>query len=194
MTEDRSGFYRRAVIGGVITVCASIVPFVGPFAPAIGGAVAAWLAADADDDGAMLGAVSGLVGALIGLPVLLLGAALVAGVSTAAFVTVPLFLLMTTAYTVGLGAAGGAVGERVWAGTPPSDGATDPTDGAVGRLQEQYVTGEMTEPEFERRLERLMDETDAADLDDVGVDLDVDVDDTDVDVDVEEESAVFERS
>ncbi len=186
------GFHRRAVIGGVITVAASIVPFVGLFAPALGGGIAAWLAAGTDDDGAMLGAAAGLVGAAIGLPVLALGAALATGTSTAALLTLPLLLLVMTAYMAGLGAVGGFAGERLSASTTPQENtATTPGD-AVGRLQKQYVDGDMTEPEFERRLERLIDEEGTgADLADADVDVDVDVDvDTDLDTDLEETTAL----
>lgn len=189
------GFQRRAVIGGVITLAASMVPFVGLFAPALGGAVAAWLAAETDDDGAMLGAASGLVGALIVLPVLAIGAAFATGVSTAALVTVPLFLLVMTGYMAGLGAVGGFAGERLSASaTPEEDPATTPSD-AVGRLQERYVAGDMTEPEFERRLERLIDE-DGADADlDADVDLDLDLDrDTDVETDTDTDTDTTETT
>jgi len=194
------GFHRRAVIGGIITVAASLVPFVGPFAPALGGGIAAWLAADTDDDGAMLGAAAGLVASLVALPVLVLFVVLVAGLSTAALVTLPLFLLATTAYTVGLSAVGGFAGEQLTAGTTQE---TQETNDAVERLKERYVAGDVTEPEFERRLERLVDadEDVVLDTDSVDAALDVAVDDsdgsdtdTDADAGTETEETTQERS
>ncbi len=158
------GFYRRAVIGGVISVAASAVPFVGPLAPAVGGGIAAWLAAGTDDDGAMLGAAAGLVGAVIALPVILLTAVLALGVSTATVVTLPLFLLVMGTYAVSLGAAGGFAGEYLSPGDARSTPDPEQSD-AVDRLKERYVAGEVTEAEFERRLERLIDEDERPDAD-----------------------------
>ncbi|ELY85881.1 SHOCT domain-containing protein [Natrinema altunense] len=42
------------------------------------------------------------------------------------------------------------------AGTPPTDSATDARD-ALETLRERYAAGELTDAQFERKLERLLD-------------------------------------
>jgi uncharacterized membrane protein len=165
MSED---FDRRAVIGGVITVAVAPLPLFGLVAPVVGGGIAAWLAADSEDDGPTVGAAAGAVAALI-VDLVLGGTALLLAVTrpTSALLAVPLLLLVITAYTVALGAAGGFLGQAL-AGTGESTDRRPATDDAVERLREQYATSEMSEREFERRLETLLAEGDDHATDDPG--------------------------
>lgn len=87
------------------------------------------------------------------------GAALLVGFGIAAL----LLALEVEAWWIGFPMIGGlvplAVGLAQWyeARTDGDDAETDETADALERLRERYAEGELTEAEFERRLERLLE-------------------------------------
>lgn len=109
----------NALVGGVAAVVLSMVPL----SPVLGGAVAGYLQGGSSSDGLRVGVLAGVVAAVPfavgGLAFLLWGAFLVgfggAGHLGSAFVLalVVLTLVASAAYTVGLSAAGGWLGNYV---------------------------------------------------------------------------------
>lgn len=106
-TDTRSETLVNALIGAVVTVLVSFVPF----SPIVGGAVAGYLERG---DGIRIGAISGLIAVI---PLFLLAFAIVAIVGlfaadAAALVLVGLFVFaFVVTYTVALSALGGFLGE-----------------------------------------------------------------------------------
>lgn len=153
-----------AGIGAGVTVLASLVPFVGLLAPAIGGGVASRVGASDDGDGPRVGLVAGAMVVLLSLPVTFLAVGAAATVSPVATVGVLGATLVGAAYVVGSSALGGYLadefardrtapeGAAVGAGADTAAAAESP----VERLKRRYVDGEIDDAEFERRLERLV--------------------------------------
>lgn len=111
----------NAIVGGVVTVVASAVPF----SPVLGGAIAGYLEAADTNAGLRVGAYAGLVAVapLVVLFALLLVGLAVVGVELGlgaplAIGAVGLFvgLLVTAVYMVGLSALGGYLGVRIAGG------------------------------------------------------------------------------
>jgi len=170
MTETRSEddtvferwileFLGRAGIGAGVTVLVSVLPVVGLIAPAIGGGVASWTDPNTADRGAKIGAAAGGLVTLFSLPLTFVAVAVASTVSPAATVGVLALTLVGAAYVVGSSALGGYLADRVSAGEKLPWSTDDPTvsEAPIERLKHQYVDGELTDAEFERRLERLVD-------------------------------------
>jgi hypothetical protein len=119
-TTDREGmsFWVSALLGALVSVVASVVPF----SPVLGGGVAGYLYAGSRDDGLRVGAVSGAIAAV---PVLLVVGLVFGGLGLitivenalgAAVFFVGTFLLVTllvVALSAGLSALGGYLGVYV---------------------------------------------------------------------------------
>lgn len=151
---------RPAGIGAGVTVLASLVPFVGVLAPAIGGGVASRAGESDDANGPRVGLVAGAMVVMLSLPVTFLAVAVAATVSPAATVGVLGATLVGAAYVVGSSALGGYLADEFGRErTAREDAATNATAAAespIGRLKRRYVDGEIDDAEFERRLERLV--------------------------------------
>lgn len=155
-----------AVLGAVVTLGFSFTVV----SPVLGGGLAAWLAESPRSDGARIGAQSGALASLVFLPLLLLGAALMPFDGGMTLFILLAVVVMLSTYTVGGSLIGGYVtaalreegrlpdiGDRSSA-EPATE--TDTSQQQLQDLKEQYAAGELTEQEFERRLERIIDETD----------------------------------
>lgn len=141
----------RAGIGAGAIAGLSIIPVIGLFAPVLGGGLAGWLSRDPEDSGAIAGATAGLLASLIAVPLFVVGSAVVATVSNLAAVVVLSVAVAVLAYVVGLGAVGGYLGARI------VNRDARPTPESPDRLRQRYVEGELTDVEFERRLEQVLD-------------------------------------
>ena len=165
---------RQIGIGAAGIVALSILPVVGLIAPLLGGGLAGRYTDESPERGAVAGAGAGVVASLIGLPV-----ALAAGVAaaTSAWPLAAAVFAGTIAlglYNTGLGALGGYAAQLL--ATDETPGGRDTaqnttretsTSGAVDRLREKYLADAVGEVEFERRLERaLQDDGDDPDGDD----------------------------
>ena len=160
MRQWVSDVLRPAGIGAGVTVLASLVPFVGVLAPAIGGGVASRAGTSGDTNGPRVGLVAGAMVVMVSLPVTLLALAVAAAVSPAATVGVLGATLVGAAYVVGSSAFGGYLadefaGERT-GGTNDAADATAAGESPIRRLKRRYVDGEIDDAEFERRVERLV--------------------------------------
>jgi hypothetical protein len=144
-------FYLHALLGAVVTVVASFVPF----SPVLGGAVAGYVHDAGTGRGTQVGLVSGIIASLplAGVVFVVFTVMSIGSLTTGEF-TGPLFvvavvtviLLFVALYTVGLSAAGGYLGatiaesrretraedaaadRRSAAGTDPDGTATDHDD------------------------------------------------------------------
>jgi len=96
---------------------------------------------------------------LFSLPLTFVAVAVASTVSPAATVGVLALTLVGAAYVVGSSALGGYLADRVSAGEklPWSTDDSTVSETPIDRLKHQYVDGELTDAEFERRLERLVD-------------------------------------
>lgn len=146
-----TSFLTRAGIGAGAIAGLSVVPVLGLFAPALGGGLAGWLSRDPENSGAIAGATAGLFASLIAVPLFVAGSAVAATVSNLAAVAVLSIAAAVLAYVVGLGAVGGYLGARA----ASRDGKPDSE--SLDRLRHRYVEGELTDIEFERRLEQVLD-------------------------------------
>lgn len=153
-----SDLVARAGVGAGITVLVSVLPVVGLIAPAIGAGVASWTDKSAVARGPRIGAATGALVALLSLPLTFFAVWVASAVSPAATVGVLALTLVGAAYVVGSGALGGYLADRIVAERDASrSGAehAEPTT-PVERLKHRYVEGELTDAEFERRLDRLL--------------------------------------
>ncbi|MEZ3162395.1 SHOCT domain-containing protein [Halorubrum sp. RMP-47] len=159
-----SDLVARAGVGAGVTVLVSVLPVVGLIAPAVGAGVASWTDESATARGPRIGAATGALVALLSLPLTFFAIWVAAAVSPAATVGVLALTLFGAAYVVGSGALGGYLADRI-AADRASRADTDPeaTASPVERLKHRYVEGELTDAEFERRLDRLMAATDDRD-------------------------------
>ncbi|RLM50943.1 SHOCT domain-containing protein [Halorubrum sp. Atlit-28R] len=157
MIARLSDLAARAGVGAGVTVLVSVLPVVGLVAPAIGAGVASWTDEAEAPRGPKIGAATGALVALLSLPLTFLAVWIAAAVSPAATVGVLALTLVGAAYVVGSGALGGYLADRIAAERDASAaGVADDATAPVERLKHRYVEGELTDAEFERRLDRLL--------------------------------------
>lgn len=164
MRQWVSGVLKPVGVGVGVTVVASLVPFVGLLAPAIGGGVASRVGASGDGDGPRIGIATGTLVVLLSLPITFLAVAVAATVSPIATVGVLGMTLVGAAYVVGSSALGGYLADEFAGDRRVSEDdvreSTPATTGESGspieRLKRRYVDGKIDDDEFERRLERLV--------------------------------------
>ena len=153
-----SDIAARAGVGAGVTVLVSVLPVVGLLAPAVGAGVASWTDESETPRGPRIGAATGALVALLSLPLTFLAVWIAAAVSPAATVGVLALTLFGAAYVVGSGALGGYLADRIAAERDASNADAD-REGPrtpIERLKHRYVEGELSDAEFERRLDRLL--------------------------------------
>ena len=135
-----SDLVARAGVGAGVTVLVSVLPVVGLVAPAVGAGVASWTDEFETPRGPRIGAATGALVALLSL------------------VGVLALTLFGAAYVVGSGALGGYLADRIAAERDASRSGADRVEPTtpVERLKHRYVEGELSDAEFERRLDRLL--------------------------------------
>ncbi|MFC7185324.1 SHOCT domain-containing protein [Halorubrum yunnanense] len=153
-----SDFAARAGVGAGVTVLVSVLPVVGLIAPAVGAGVASWTDESETPRGPRIGAATGALVALLSLPLTFLAVWVAAAVSPAATVGVLALTLFGAAYVVGSGALGGYLADRIAAERDASEAGADREERTtpIERLKHRYVEGELSDAEFERRLDRLL--------------------------------------
>lgn len=161
---------KHAGIGAGVALVTGVIPLVGVLGPVIGGGVAGWLTDATGRHGAKVGALTGVLLSILALPFLLAGVVFL-GVSgppmmgPTSMITPVLALVagvMGLVYLVGSSTVGGYLGARYADSDDEQDTAT-PAEDPIDQLKQQYAEGELTELEFERRLETLLnDETEQA--------------------------------
>ncbi|PHQ43672.1 hypothetical protein Z052_03305 [Halorubrum sp. C191] len=163
-----SDLAARAGVGAGVTVLVSVLPVVGLVAPAVGAGVASWTDDAERPRGPKIGAATGALVALLSLPLTFFAVWVAAAVSPAATVGVLALTLFGAAYVVGSGALGGYLADRIAAerDTSPADADREAPATPIERLKHRYVEGDISDAEFERRLDRLVsadrDRTDSA--------------------------------
>ncbi|MDB2275728.1 SHOCT domain-containing protein [Halorubrum ezzemoulense] len=163
-----SDLAARAGVGAGVTVLVSVLPVVGLVAPAVGAGVASWTDDAERPRGPKIGAATGALVALLSLPLTFFAVWVAAAVSPAATVGVLALTLFGAAYVVGSGALGGYLADRIAAkrDTSRADADREAPATPIERLKHRYVEGEISDAEFERRLDRLVsadrDRTDSA--------------------------------
>ncbi|MDB2272027.1 Short C-terminal domain-containing protein [Halorubrum ezzemoulense] len=163
-----SDLAARAGVGAGVTVLVSVLPVVGLVAPAVGAGVASWTDDAERPRGPKIGAATGALVALLSLPLTFFAVWVAAAVSPAATVGVLALTLFGAAYVVGSGALGGYLADRIAAerDISPADADREAPATPIERLKHRYVEGEISDAEFERRLDRLVsadrDRTDSA--------------------------------
>lgn len=153
-----SDLAARAGVGAGVTVLVSVLPVVGLLAPAVGAGVASWTDESETPRGPQIGAATGALVALLSLPVTFFAVWVAAAVSPAATVGVLALTLFGAAYVVGSGALGGYLADRIAAERDASNERADREvpQTPIQRLKHRYVEGELSDAEFERRLDRLL--------------------------------------
>ncbi|MGM0448513.1 MAG: SHOCT domain-containing protein [Methanobacteriota archaeon] len=153
-----SDLAARAGVGAGITVLVSVLPVVGLLAPAVGAGVASWTDESETPRGPRIGAATGALVALLSLPMTFFAVWIAAAVSPAATVGVLALTLFGAAYVVGSGALGGYLADRIAAERDASNERADREvpQTPIQRLKHRYVEGELSDAEFERRLDRLL--------------------------------------
>lgn len=153
-----SDLAARAGVGAGVTVLVSVLPVVGLLAPAVGAGVASWTDESETPRGPRIGAATGALVALLSLPVTFFAVWVAAAVSPAATVGVLALTLFGAAYVVGSGALGGYLADRIAAERDASNERADREvpQTPLQRLKHRYVEGELSDAEFERRLDRLL--------------------------------------
>ena len=153
-----SDIAARAGVGAGVTVLVSVLPVVGLVAPAVGAGVASWTDDAERPRGPKIGAATGALVALLSLPLTFLAVWIAAAVSPAATVGVLALTLFGAAYVVGSGALGGYLADRIAAERDASNADADreAPRTPIERLKHRYVEGELSDAEFERRLDRLL--------------------------------------
>ena len=153
-----SDLVARAGVGAGITVLVSVLPVVGLIAPAVGAGVASWTDESAVARGPRIGAATGALVALLSLPLTFFAVWVAAAVSPAATVGVLALTLFGAAYVVGSGALGGYLADRIAADRDASNAGVDREERTtpVERLKHRNVAGDLSDAEFERRLDRLL--------------------------------------
>ncbi|MDB2281182.1 SHOCT domain-containing protein [Halorubrum ezzemoulense] len=163
-----SDLAARAGVGAGVTVLVSVLPVVGLVAPAVGAGVASWTDDAERPRGPKIGAATGALVALLSLPLTFFAVWVAAAVSPAATVGVLALTLFGAAYVVGSGALGGYLADRIAEDrdTSPADADREAPATPIERLKHRYVEGEISDAEFERRLDQLVsadrDRTDSA--------------------------------
>ena len=153
-----SDLAARAGIGAGVTVLVSVLPVVGLLAPAVGAGVASWTDESETPRGPRIGAATGALVALLSLPLTFFAVWVAAAVSPAATVGVLALTLFGAAYVVGSGALGGYLADRIAADRDASNAGVDREERTtpIERLKHRYVAGDLSDAEFERRLDRLL--------------------------------------
>ena len=153
-----SDIAARAGVGAGVTVLVSVLPVVGLIAPAVGAGVASWTDEAETPRGPRIGAATGALVALLSLPLTFFAVWVAAAVSPAATVGVLALTLFGAAYVVGSGALGGYLADRIAAERDASNADADreAPRTPIERLKHRYVEGELSDAEFERRLDRLL--------------------------------------
>ena len=153
-----SDLAARAGIGAGVTVLVSVLPVVGLLAPAVGAGVASWTDESETSRGPRIGAATGALVALLSLPLTFFAVWVAAAVSPAATVGVLALTLFGAAYVVGSGALGGYLADRIAAERDASNAGVDHEERTtpIERLKHRYVAGDLSDAEFERRLDRLL--------------------------------------
>ncbi|MDB2239966.1 SHOCT domain-containing protein [Halorubrum ezzemoulense] len=153
-----SDLAARAGVGAGVTVLVSVLPVVGLVAPAVGAGVASWTDDAERPRGPKIGAATGALVALLSLPLTFFAVWVAAAVSPAATVGVLALTLFGAAYVVGSGALGGYLADRIAEDrdTSPADADREAPATPIERLKHRYVEGEISDAEFERRLDRLV--------------------------------------
>ena len=153
-----SDLAARAGIGAGVTVLVSVLPVVGLLAPAVGAGVASWTDESETPRGPRIGAATGALVALLSLPLTFFAVWVAAAVSPAATVGVLALTLFGAAYVVGSGALGGYLADRIAAERDASSAGVDREERTtpIERLKHRYVEGDLSDAEFERRLDRLL--------------------------------------
>ena len=153
-----SDIAARAGVGAGVTVLVSVLPVVGLVAPAVGAGVASWTDEAETPRGPRIGAATGALVALLSLPLTFFAVWVAAAVSPAATVGVLALTLFGAAYVVGSGALGGYLADRIAAERDASNADADreAPRTPIERLKHRYVEGELSDAEFERRLDRLL--------------------------------------
>ncbi|OYR81507.1 hypothetical protein DJ84_12545 [Halorubrum ezzemoulense] len=163
-----SDLAARAGVGAGVTVLVSVLPVVGLVAPAVGAGVASWTDDAERPRGPKIGAATGALVALLSLPLTFFAVWVAAAVSPAATVGVLALTLFGAAYVIGSGALGGYLADRIAEDrdTSPADADREAPATPIERLKHRYVEGDISDAEFERRLDRLVsadrDRTDSA--------------------------------
>ncbi len=139
---------REIGVGAAAIVALSVVPVVGLIAPLLGGGFAGWNSRRSPERAAVAGAGAAALASAASLPLLVVATAFVASTAVPAAVVLVATAIAASLYTVSLGALGGYAGRTL---------SADATDG-VGRIRDQYLAGELTDTELERRLDALFDE------------------------------------
>lgn len=144
-TADRGeDFYLHAVLGAVVTVVLSFVPF----APLLGGGLAGYLHDQGTGRGTRIGLVAGVIAAVpIALVFVLMVTVMSFGALATGEVTGPAFVLGIGAavlvyvglYVVGLSAVGGYVGGAI---AEPRDETTPGETGSDDRTREYVAVDE----------------------------------------------------
>lgn len=162
----------HAIIGAAVTASASILFLIIPIfsvliflSPVVGGGVAAWLWESDKKNGLKLGALSGAISSLIFVPLILLGFG-----EWEALLILTIISLFGSAYLIGFSALGGFLGSMFNNGTKHSESddsqynsnsyvSNDKYDkyDTVETLQQRYVAGELTDEEYERKVEQVME-------------------------------------
>ncbi|MDB9248866.1 SHOCT domain-containing protein [Halorubrum ezzemoulense] len=153
-----SDLAARAGVGAGVTVLVSVLPVVGLVAPAVGAGVASWTDDAERPRGPKIGAATGALVALLSLPLTFFAVWVAAAVSPAATVGVLALTLFGAAYVVGSGALGGYLADRIAEDrdTSPADADREAPATPIERLKHRYVEGDISDAEFERRLDRLV--------------------------------------
>jgi len=153
-----SDLAARAGVGAGVTVLVSVLPVVGLLAPAVGAGVASWTDDAESPRGPRIGVATGALVALLSLPLTFFAVWVAAAVSPAATVGVLALTLFGAAYAVGSGALGGYLADRIAAerDTPRADADRETLATPIERLKHRYVEGDISDAEFERRLDRLV--------------------------------------
>ncbi|QAY21123.1 SHOCT domain-containing protein [Halorubrum ezzemoulense] len=163
-----SDLAARAGVGAGVTVLVSVLPVVGLVAPAVGAGVASWTDDAERPRGPKIGVATGALVALLSLPLTFFAVWVAAAVSPAATVGVLALTLFGAAYVIGSGALGGYLADRIAEDrdTSPADADREAPATPIERLKHRYVEGDISDAEFERRLDRLAsadrDRTDSA--------------------------------
>ncbi len=152
-------------LGTVITLVGSAIPF----SPVLGGGFAGWVAGTTPREGAKLGGLTGVIASLVLIPLVLFGLVAFAILSVR-LVSALLFALVLTGgvYFIGGGFLGGYVGvllREEYAGSSQERTDSQSTDDKtvedeLTAIKRRYANGELSDIEFERRLEDILDESD----------------------------------
>lgn len=156
------GFWTAVGSAIGVTLVATVIPGANLVAPLIGGAAAAYLSSADTQEGAKVGGVAGGIIPIVLFPLLLMmiwffGMAAGPEFIGAGMLIIPIYLFFT-AITAGLGALGGFLGGAYNEDRNRQGVGSHSEEAAVETLKRRYAEGEITEAEFEHRLNKLIDD------------------------------------